>query len=152
MPSGDQDRYRDLLRVSRQWNDLHLRKRSGIGHDPASPGITRPGGLALFCPACPQPGINLPENWKTLPDQWRFRRAFVGDGNFKAELHKGVWDKDIFLNQGLGYMVGQQYQEHLEATSKVIQEVFIIVQIQDTSVSLTLAEIPLQQPQSSEPI
>ena len=111
------------MRISRQWNDLNMRKHSGIGHDPSSPWVNRPGGLALFCTACPQPGINLPENWKALPDQWRFRRAFVADGNFKAELHKGVWDKDIFLNQGLGYMVGQQYQDHLSATTKVIQEV-----------------------------
>jgi hypothetical protein len=22
------------------------------------------GDLAIFCPACPQPGINLPKNWK----------------------------------------------------------------------------------------
>jgi hypothetical protein len=23
------------------------------------------GSMAIFCPACPQPGINLPEDWNT---------------------------------------------------------------------------------------
>ena len=53
------------MRVSRQWNDLLLRKRFGYGHDrDASP---EPGGLALFCPACPQPGINTPANFMNEP-------------------------------------------------------------------------------------
>jgi len=32
-----------------------------IGHGQPQPG---PGDLALFFPACPQPGINLPEGWE----------------------------------------------------------------------------------------
>jgi hypothetical protein len=60
-----QDRYRELMRVSRQWRDLILRKRFGHGHDTdASPSQA---GLALFCPACPQPGINTPKNWQDAP-------------------------------------------------------------------------------------
>lgn len=27
------------------------------------------GSLAIFCPTCPQPGINLPENWKSDSNQ-----------------------------------------------------------------------------------
>lgn len=48
------------------WRDLTNRKRAGFGHDvDQEPGI---GDLAIFCPACPQPGINLPEDWKTKYD------------------------------------------------------------------------------------
>ena len=65
--SSLQDRYRELMGVSRQWNDLLLRKRFGYGHDrDASP---EQGGLALFCPACPQPGINTPPDWMNEPMQ-----------------------------------------------------------------------------------
>src|SRR5882672_11447537 len=57
-----QNRYRELLRVSRQWRNLQALKRFGFGHGQSrDPG---PGDLALFCPACPQPGINLPEGWE----------------------------------------------------------------------------------------
>lgn len=34
-------------------------KWHGIGHTAREP---EPGELALFCPACPQPGVNLPLN------------------------------------------------------------------------------------------
>jgi CxC2 like cysteine cluster associated with KDZ transposases len=64
---GWQDRYRELMRVSRQWRDLMNRKRFGYGHDQdKKPSL---GDLALFCPACPQPGINIPDDWKSLPEQ-----------------------------------------------------------------------------------
>jgi hypothetical protein len=55
------------MRVSREWRHLQLLMKNGFGHDDSkSPGN---GDLALFCPACPQPGINLPENWKKDPNQ-----------------------------------------------------------------------------------
>ena len=58
-----QDRYRELIRVARQWRVVLLRKWRGFGHkkeeQPSS------GSLALFCPSCPQPGINLPEDWES---------------------------------------------------------------------------------------
>ena len=38
------------------------RINSGLGHDTKVE--VQPGSLAIFCPACPQPGINLSEDWK----------------------------------------------------------------------------------------
>ena len=56
-----------MLRTSRLWRNMKYRKWHGFGHQPdAEPG---PGGLALFCAACPQPNINLLEGWRDDPDQ-----------------------------------------------------------------------------------
>jgi hypothetical protein len=63
-----QKREKELSRVSRQWRDLQARKRFGFGHDTEKP--PGKGELAFFCAACPQPGINLPENWRKGIDQW----------------------------------------------------------------------------------
>jgi len=52
-----QDRYRELMRVSRQWRNLVDLKRAGLAHDPTI--NFNNGGLAVFCPSCPQPGINV---------------------------------------------------------------------------------------------
>ncbi|KAG2109049.1 uncharacterized protein F5147DRAFT_652614 [Suillus discolor] len=61
-PDTVPDRYRELMRVSRLWRDLKNRKWFGFGHNMKSgPG---PGDLALFCPSCPQPGINMPLDWE----------------------------------------------------------------------------------------
>lgn len=65
-PIGSQNRERELRRVSRQWRDLQARKWFGFGHNMKIPGN---GDLAHFCPACPQPEINLPDDWKNDPDQ-----------------------------------------------------------------------------------
>jgi hypothetical protein len=59
-----QDRYRELLRCSRQWADIQLRKRGGFPYDNLKDSAKR-GRLALSCPACPRPGFNIPVNWKS---------------------------------------------------------------------------------------
>ena len=59
------------MRVSRQWRNLENRKQSGFGHDVHCQ--MRPGDLAIFCPACPQPSINLPDNWQDDPDRLAVR-------------------------------------------------------------------------------
>jgi hypothetical protein len=48
------------MMTSREWRDLLLRKRFGFGHNLDSK--PSKGDLALFCPACPQQGINVPDN------------------------------------------------------------------------------------------
>jgi hypothetical protein len=47
------------------WRDLIARVNSGLGHEKEAALV--PGSLAIFCPACPQPGINLPEDWDQDP-------------------------------------------------------------------------------------
>lgn len=52
------------MRISRQWVYMKLRRWSGAVYDFPEPSDAPQGGLALFCPACPQPGINLPEDFE----------------------------------------------------------------------------------------
>lgn len=61
-PNSVANRYAELRRVSRQWRNLKLRKWFGFGHREDAPGR---GEMALFCAACPQPGVNLPADWET---------------------------------------------------------------------------------------
>ena len=39
-------------------------KRTGKGHDLGGAVETRNGELAIECPACPIPGVNLPDGWE----------------------------------------------------------------------------------------
>ncbi|KAG0701033.1 hypothetical protein DFH29DRAFT_876211 [Suillus ampliporus] len=108
------DRYRELMRVARQWRQLKLLKWNGFGHDRRDP---KDGELALFCPACPQPSINV-----TLPTQddettpgWLYSHSLVMDGNFKAEhLHPAHPEDEVWLTDGQSFMVARaRYQAHL---------------------------------------
>jgi hypothetical protein len=60
-------KYRALSRMLLQWRHLKLLKRAGRAHDASGPEGTTPGELALRCPSCPYPGINLPQNWSDVP-------------------------------------------------------------------------------------
>lgn len=62
-PQAVPNRYSELLRVSRQWRNLKLRKWFKFGHRPGA--VPQRGEMALFCAACPQVNINLPEDWQT---------------------------------------------------------------------------------------
>ena len=56
------------MRVSRAWRDIFARIQAGYGHNTETP--VGPGDLAVFCPACPQPGVNLPDGWKNDERRW----------------------------------------------------------------------------------
>lgn len=65
-PSTNEDAknlYKQLLRVSRQWRDLKNRMEHGLGYQPEE--NIPDGSMAVFCPACPQPEVNLPQDWNT---------------------------------------------------------------------------------------
>jgi hypothetical protein len=134
---SSQDRYRVLLRVSRQWRDLKARKEFGLAF---TNGESKLGQLAWFCPACPQPGINLPDDWEEDPEEcvhvtikssqfilkssnyrWVYRRTVVVDGNFSADHQKMKNpEDDVPLTDGEGYMVQEgPFRQHLMDTPEI---------------------------------
>ena len=84
-------------------------------------GVSTPKSLALFCPSCPQPGINLSSNWKELPS-WVTCRTVTVDANFHADyiqMHQP--DLDIMLMDGQeGYMVEEvHFKEYLSVAKEM---------------------------------
>ena len=65
-PQSVPNRYPELRRVSRQWRQLKKWKWYGMPYDARTRG---PGEMALFCPACPQPGVNLGPRWAADKDK-----------------------------------------------------------------------------------
>ncbi|KAK7057356.1 CxC2 domain-containing protein [Favolaschia claudopus] len=65
-------RYREFLRVVRFHRHLMMLKRGGRGHAASGVCGTTAGELAIRCPACPRPGVNLPDGWEDAPPETRF--------------------------------------------------------------------------------
>jgi hypothetical protein len=65
--SFHQDRYEAFLRMVREWRHMKMLKRAGRGYDSGGVESTGSGECAVLCPACPQPGKNLPSNWQDAP-------------------------------------------------------------------------------------
>ncbi|KAG2066885.1 hypothetical protein BDR04DRAFT_1028962, partial [Suillus decipiens] len=104
-----------------QWRQLKTMKWHGFGHRSDDP---KAGDLALFCPACPQPGINMSMSGDDSFDDWKYTWSFVMDGNFKAEhLHPIKPHDEVWLSDGLGFMVGKdRYKLHLSEASDTVEK------------------------------
>ncbi|KAG1836783.1 hypothetical protein DFJ58DRAFT_719005 [Suillus subalutaceus] len=119
------DHYRELMRAARQWRQCKLYKWHGLAHKDDQP---KDGDLALFCPACPQLGINLDLSTGTVAQSddtpsWLMTRYLVMDGNFKAEHMDPVNPSDkVSLMDGLGFMVSdERYKRHLATARDHVQ-------------------------------
>jgi hypothetical protein len=71
------NRYRAFTRMCREYRHLQMLMRAGRGHDPAGVEGTKPGALAVRCPCCPRPGVNLPEDWAQASPENAYVRANV---------------------------------------------------------------------------
>jgi len=64
--------------------------------------------MAFFCPSCPHPRVNLPDNWNenpNHPDNWKYTRGFVANSNFTAAHQKQAQPKDdVWLKDGDSFM------------------------------------------------
>ncbi|KAF8333824.1 hypothetical protein F5887DRAFT_1079836 [Amanita rubescens] len=119
------DRYRAFMRIIREWHHIRLLKRTGRGHDPTGVAGTREGECALLCPACPQPGKNLPDDWQIAPEkkQWLYA-LFVGiDANFRLKrLNISNNTRDPSLNHGYAYIVDEgKFNDHLAKFGNHVQ-------------------------------
>ncbi|KAG6825488.1 hypothetical protein H0H92_003581, partial [Tricholoma furcatifolium] len=115
-----------FLLMVRQWRYLRMMKRAGRGHDPdGAVAGTKEGECAVLCPACPQPGINLPDGWEHTPsDKQHLYALFLGiDANFRLK-RKYISDdtRDPDLGHGFAYFVREKpYKEHLEKFSDYVE-------------------------------
>ncbi|KAG6849505.1 hypothetical protein H0H93_007961 [Arthromyces matolae] len=116
---------RDLLMV-REWRHIKLLKRGGRGHDTSGVAGTKAGECAVLCPACPLPGINLPENWRSSPPEKEWLYAiFLGiDANFRLKrLNVSSEEKDPGLNHGYAYFVdAASFSQYLNTFNDKIED------------------------------
>ncbi|KAJ7053673.1 hypothetical protein C8F01DRAFT_1374953 [Mycena amicta] len=115
---GGRDRYDEFLCMTKEWRNLQMLKRAGRGHDPTGITGTEPGECALLCPACPQPGKNLPADWEKCADDRRHLYALflATDANFRLK-RKDVSSegKDPGLGSGLAfYNHPEPYMQHVK--------------------------------------
>ncbi|KAI0258038.1 hypothetical protein BC834DRAFT_975774 [Gloeopeniophorella convolvens] len=77
------------------------------------------GCMAIFCPACPQPGINLPDNFQEIYKLEELVRTFIMDGNFTAEhMRARTSDDEVPLSEGTSFMAEPtRYKEHLSTAN-----------------------------------
>ncbi|KZV60704.1 hypothetical protein PENSPDRAFT_694042 [Peniophora sp. CONT] len=107
--------YKAFIRAFRMFRNLRAAKRTGRGQSARPLSETRPGEIALRCPACPIPGVNLPTGWEDAPPEYRFLYALyiAIDANFKLKLKDRI-AKSVPLADGWSFLVASApYATHL---------------------------------------
>ncbi|KAJ7028284.1 hypothetical protein C8F04DRAFT_1212234 [Mycena alexandri] len=105
------NRYPEFLHMARQWRHLQLLKRGGRGHDPSGVNGTKPGALAIECPACSRPDVNLLEGWENASAEDRFLYLlFIAlDACFRLKRRLVSSElRDPGLGTGWAYFVEQE--------------------------------------------
>ncbi|KAG1844094.1 hypothetical protein C8R48DRAFT_750896 [Suillus tomentosus] len=110
-------RYSAFLRMIQEYRHMSLLKRSGQGHVEHGISNLQPGELALHCPACPQPGVNLPRGWETVDPSMKFLYYLIiaMDANFRLKNRIQSSDSaDPGMHTGFAYFVANQpYNAHV---------------------------------------
>ncbi|KAF7312717.1 CxC2 domain-containing protein [Mycena indigotica] len=105
------------MRMARQYRHLLLLKRMGRSYDRYGVLGTAPGELAICCPACPRPGVNLPEGWENAsPEDKCLHVMFIAiDACFRLKRRAISNElRDPGLGTGWAYMLEwHPYREHL---------------------------------------
>ncbi|KAG1727954.1 uncharacterized protein EDB91DRAFT_1239465 [Suillus paluster] len=121
-----QDRYESFMCMVREWQHLKMLKHFGRGHDPVGVSGTKEGECAVLCPACPQPGKNLPPDWKEAPKakQWLYSLFVAIDANFRLKRQNISSDEvDPSLSEGWSYfMEEKKFKSHLKEHLSETQE------------------------------
>ncbi|KAF7342705.1 CxC2 domain-containing protein [Mycena sanguinolenta] len=111
-------RYKEFMRMSRQWAFLKRAKRSGRAHDPVGVAGTKARQCAVCCWACPHDKRNLPPNWRNVEKKYRFLYMLLValDANFKLKNRMRANEHpDPPLGPGWGYFVEpEKYRKHLK--------------------------------------
>jgi hypothetical protein len=143
--------------MTRIWRWMKRLKWAGYGGSNSKSSDVTAGQLSVFCPACPQPSINIPENWKDDPARqgfnnngniiankcrrWVYKRMFVADGNFKADhVRLKHADRDVWLSEGGGMIPKRdEYQAFLKtAIERLTVSLLFIVSIGTNGSALML--------------
>ncbi|PPQ97248.1 hypothetical protein CVT26_000741, partial [Gymnopilus dilepis] len=112
-------KYRPLSRMLLQWRHLKMLKRAGRGHDRNGIAGTKDGELAVLCPSCPHPGINLPDKWQEASASERFLYAVIlcMDANFRLKNQLvSNYSVDPGLGRGWSYTVSREpFEEYVRS-------------------------------------
>ncbi|KAJ3738064.1 hypothetical protein EV360DRAFT_58474, partial [Lentinula raphanica] len=113
--------YKAFSRMMKEWRHLKMAKRAGRGNDASRTlAETRAGEMGIACIACPRPGINLPEDWQTVPSSkrylywiyfaldacFRLKRRLVSSEKSDPDLDVGgsYFTEDVLFRQYLASM------------------------------------------------
>ncbi|KAJ7811147.1 hypothetical protein B0H14DRAFT_3090662 [Mycena olivaceomarginata] len=109
----------NLHHKKQKWRNVQMLKRAWRGHEADGVAKTAMGECTLLCPACPQPGKNLPHGWEDAPEDKQFLYAlFLAlDANFRLK-RKDVSSEEKDSGLGNGWAFFCEVQAYMAYVKK----------------------------------
>ncbi|KAK0433673.1 hypothetical protein EV421DRAFT_1892883 [Armillaria borealis] len=97
-----------LMHMLIQWGEW--------AHDVTGPEGTKPGELAVLCPSCPWPGINLPSDWDQDKSRFLYLLLICIDVNFHLKNQiMLLYSRDPGLSIGWSYFTAHEpYEDYVQ--------------------------------------
>ncbi|KAJ7770876.1 hypothetical protein DFH07DRAFT_866577 [Mycena maculata] len=117
------DQYHEWVQMNQEYRHMKMLKRGGWVryYDPSGVDSTKLGALAICCPACPRPGVNLPEDWEdATEEEWHMYTFFLAlDACFRLKQRLFSSElKDPGLGVGWAYMLeNEPYRDYLRTVT-----------------------------------
>ncbi|EJF55967.1 hypothetical protein DICSQDRAFT_150671 [Dichomitus squalens LYAD-421 SS1] len=116
-PEDVPDRYRELMTAAREFMFTRATKRADV--EPTQE--LEPGVLAIRCPACPQPGINMDPKYEKTGrpegDEYLDGLHYTIDGNFQqTQKNKPMDEADEPLTLGAAYHADERDFKEFQRT------------------------------------
>ncbi|KAF8156246.1 hypothetical protein BJ912DRAFT_1070627 [Pholiota molesta] len=122
-------------------------KWAGIQHETNGVAGIQPGQLAVRCPSCPHPGINLLSGWENAPDEMKFLYMMLicMDANFRLKNQLvSNYSQDPGLGIGWAYMVPRKPYEAYVLSKASEEDISTCVGFQALSKSNTKSSVGLR--------
>ncbi|PPR02990.1 hypothetical protein CVT24_012178 [Panaeolus cyanescens] len=129
-------KYRMLMRMMLQYRHLLMAKWAGRGLEPSGIEGSLPGEWAMICLSCPYPGINLPDDWESAPeeDQFLYRAYTAMDANFRLKNQLvSNYSQDPGMGIGLSFMVPREPYERYQLVKRKDDDISTCVGFQAMS-------------------
>ncbi|KAI0706563.1 hypothetical protein C8Q76DRAFT_630169 [Earliella scabrosa] len=121
-PSTVPDRYREFMASMREYAFLRACKRAGRRPSAKMPARS----LAVLCPACPQPGINMRSGWQSRDPNTSYLDAlfYAIDGNYHQHQRKKPTDPNDFpFTKNAAYFANEDdYRKYVDLMGDVPAE------------------------------
>ncbi|KAJ7892461.1 hypothetical protein B0H13DRAFT_2340155 [Mycena leptocephala] len=127
-PLREWDRYHEFLRMTREWRNLQLLKRSGRGHDPTGATGTGSGNVLCYAQHAPNQAKIFPKIGRTCRGPTVLICVVLGDGsNFRLKRKDVSSEEPTQVSHGLGFFCEvSAFMAHLAENWDQPQEVVVL--------------------------
>ena len=127
-----------FLQSLHMWCHIRMTKHGGWLYDPTGIEGTSPGELAVLCPVCPIPFINLPPNWHSVGKDLKYVNPLCACSSSLMVFISGIYTTKHLASTPASGSRGGKFQAMRRIWSWVLDTRTLLHGIHIVTISITL--------------